>query len=119
MYQLNVSLQHSIATLAANGWSARKIARELGIHRETVARFLPVADSKPAIPPAGSLKEEDSNQPLCPGSKAGRTSHCAPLAALTEQGLLGGCRLSAFTRIWLPTTASPEAMIRSNVSCAS
>ncbi len=30
MNQLNVSLQHSIATLAANGWSARKIARQLG-----------------------------------------------------------------------------------------
>jgi hypothetical protein len=32
---LNVSLQHSIATLAAS-WSARKIARELQIHREMV-----------------------------------------------------------------------------------
>jgi IS30 family transposase len=40
MYQLNVSLQHSIATLAANGWSARKIARELNIHRETEGRYL-------------------------------------------------------------------------------
>ena len=38
MNELNVSLQHSIATLAANGWSARKIARELNIHRETVGR---------------------------------------------------------------------------------
>ena len=28
MNQLNVSLQHSITTLAAQGWSARKIARE-------------------------------------------------------------------------------------------
>jgi len=40
MYQLNVSLQHSIAALAANGWSARKIARELGIDRETTTRHL-------------------------------------------------------------------------------
>jgi len=56
MNQLNVSLQHSIATLAANGWSARKIARELGVHRETVGRYLrpPQPDSKPAIPPPGS-----------------------------------------------------------------
>lgn len=55
MNQLNVSLQHSIATLAANGWSARRIARELGIHRETVGRYLRgvEADSKPANLPAG------------------------------------------------------------------
>src|SRR5262245_24236173 len=31
MNQLNVSLQHSIVILAADGWSARRIARELGI----------------------------------------------------------------------------------------
>jgi transposase len=76
--QLNVSLQHSITTLAANNWSARKIARELGVHRETVGRYLRALepDSKPAIVPAGS--------------KAGRTSQCAPLAAVIEQGLLAG-----------------------------
>jgi IS30 family transposase len=56
MNQLNVSLQHSITTLAAKGWSARKIARELGVHRETVGRYLrPVAlESKPANVPTGS-----------------------------------------------------------------
>src|SRR5436190_21190317 len=106
MYQLNVSLQHYIATLAASGWSARKIARELGIHRETVARYLPPADSKPAIPPAGSLKVDGSKPAIVPagsveavdskpaivhaGSKAGRTSQCAPLATVIEQGVLGG-----------------------------
>jgi len=76
--QLNVSLQHSITTLAADHWSARKIARELGVHRETVGRYLRVAepDSKPAIVPTGS--------------KAGRTSQCAPLVAVIEHGLLAG-----------------------------
>ena len=56
MNQLNVSLQHSITTLAAKGWSVRKIARELGVHRETVGRYLQpgVTESKPAIPPTGS-----------------------------------------------------------------
>src|SRR6267378_2229946 len=81
MNQLNVSLQHSIATLAANGWSARKIARELGVHRETVGRYLrpPQPDSKPAIPPPGSREDSDSKPAIVPaGSKAGRTSQCAP-----------------------------------------
>jgi len=67
MYQLNVSLQHSIATLAANGWSARKIARELHIHRETVGRYLrPEPISKPAILPAGSAEETDSKPAILP-----------------------------------------------------
>jgi transposase len=78
MNQLNVSLQHSIATLAAKGWSARKIARELGVHRETVGRYLhpAEADSKPAIVPTGS--------------NPGRTSQCAPLSTVIEHGLLAG-----------------------------
>jgi len=93
MNQLHVSLQHSIATLAAQGWSARKIARELGVHRETVGRYLdPVeTDSKPAIPPTGSPESSDSKPAIVPaGSKAGRTSQCAPLSAVIEQGLLAG-----------------------------
>jgi IS30 family transposase len=53
MNELNVSLQHSILTLAAQGWSNRRIARELGLHRETVGRHLRLAVSKPAkMPPA-------------------------------------------------------------------
>jgi len=54
MNQLNVSLQQTTLTLAANGWSRRRIARELGIHRETVGRHLGLASSKPAIVLAGS-----------------------------------------------------------------
>ena len=38
MNELNVNLQHSILTLAGNGWSNRRIARELGLHRETVGQ---------------------------------------------------------------------------------
>ena len=98
MNQLNVSLQHSIATLAAKGWSARKIAREVGIHRETVSRYLRPAepDSKPAIPPTGSPEEAESKPAIVPagvlahGHKTGRTSQCAPLAAVIEQGLAAG-----------------------------
>lgn len=93
MNQLNVSLQHSIVTLSAKGWSARKIARELGVHRETVGRYLRRAqgDSKPAIPPPGSPAGSDSKPAIVPaGFLAGRTSQCAPWAAVIEQGLLAG-----------------------------
>src|SRR5690349_12518126 len=90
MNQLIVSLQHSIITLAAKGWSARKIARELAIDRETVGNYLR-ADSKPAIPPTGSEPVSDSNPAILPaGSRAGRPSQCAPWAPVIEQGLLAG-----------------------------
>jgi len=36
MNQFNMSLQHSMLILAANGWWQRLTARERGIHREPV-----------------------------------------------------------------------------------
>src|ERR1041384_4354409 len=93
MNQLIVSLQHSIFTLAAKGWSARKIARELAIDRETVGNYLRATptDSKPAIPPTGSAPVPDSNPAILPaGSRAGRPSQCVPWAAVIEQRLLAG-----------------------------
>ncbi|HEY1791117.1 MAG TPA: hypothetical protein VGJ73_23410 [Verrucomicrobiae bacterium] len=71
MNRLNVSLQQSIATLAAKGWSSRKIARELDLDRETVRRYRPVPDSKPAIVPAGS--------------QAGRASQRAPVSSVITE----------------------------------
>ena len=54
MNELNVNLQHSILTLAGNGWSNRRIARELDINRETVGKYLLLARPKPAISTPGS-----------------------------------------------------------------
>lgn len=109
MNQLSVNLQHSIPVLAAKGWSARKIARELAVNRETVGRYLRLragpgskpailtpgsaepADSKPAIPTPGSAESGDSKPAIpTPGSMAGRTSLCAPWAPLIEEALLAG-----------------------------
>src|SRR6267143_4848341 len=58
MYQLKMDIRETISTLSRGGWSQRRIARELGIDRETVARYRRLArqaeEPKPAIPPAGS-----------------------------------------------------------------
>jgi transposase len=54
---LKMALVDSIVTLHSHGWSRRRIARELGIHRETVGRYVDLAtnDPKPASnAPAGS-----------------------------------------------------------------
>lgn len=107
MNQLNVSLQHSIMTLAAHGWSHRRIARELDIHRETVGRHLRLAGSKPAkvltgsapdpaakpaIPLTGSAPVLESKPaiPLAGGLAAGRPSLCVPLQAVIESAVQAG-----------------------------
>ena len=55
--RLKVAKVLSIQALHAQGWSQRRIARELGIDRATVARYL-MAPSKPAKAPIG-LAEDD------------------------------------------------------------
>jgi len=44
---LKVSLQATIYSLHNRGWSRRRIARELGIDRETVGRYLGLAKPAP------------------------------------------------------------------------
>ena len=48
--QLEMAMVNAILTLKQRGWSQRRIARELGIDRETVAKYvnLPDAGPKPA-----------------------------------------------------------------------
>ena len=97
MNQLKVSLQQTITALASRNWSRRRIARELGIDRETVGRYLRWDGSdeppKPAILPAGSEGLEDSKPAIVPtGSAAGRRSQCEPWrqrieAAMVQRGL--------------------------------
>src|SRR5271169_1167503 len=106
MHQLKMDIQQAISTFSRSGWSQRRIARELGIDRETVARYRrlarEVAEPKPAISPAGSDLTEGLNPAIVPpgpevmlasnhpptesskpaislaGSKPGRVSHCEP-----------------------------------------
>jgi transposase len=91
MNQLNVSLQHSITALAAHGWSHRRIARELDLHRETVGRYLRLAEAKPAISTPG-LETEPAAKPAIStaGSPAGRPSLCQPWRAPIEAAVAGG-----------------------------
>ena len=60
--QLKVAKVLSINALHAQGWSQRRIARELGVNRETVARHLKEA-SKPAKAPTGSEGSANGSKP--------------------------------------------------------
>jgi transposase len=53
MYQLKVNQQQSIIALYERGWSRRRIARELGLDRGTVGKYL-AGKSNPATPQTGS-----------------------------------------------------------------
>ena len=50
MYRLKVNQQQSIIALHKQGWSGRRIARELGLDRGTVGKYL-AGNSKPATNP--------------------------------------------------------------------
>jgi transposase len=90
MNQLNVSLQHSITTLAAQGWSRRRIARELDIDRETVGRYLELAESKPAISLTGSDEGLISKPAIVLTGLAGRQSLCVPLQEVIQRAVHAG-----------------------------
>jgi transposase len=89
MNQLNMSLQHSILTLAGHGWSHRRIAGELDINRETVGRYLRLARSKPAILTPGS-KSDVEPEPAISTSGSGRQSSCLPWLPQVEAAVAVG-----------------------------
>ena len=94
MNELKVQLQQAIVGLRQQGWSKRRIARELGLDRGTVGKYLRVKDSKPAIPLTGSEPSADPKPAISligseegwdskpaivhTGSPAGRPSLCEP-----------------------------------------
>jgi len=107
MNQLEVSIQQSIIALASKGWSQRRIARELGINRETVGRYLALINDpkpaivptglaevqgpKPAIAPIGSGEPQSSKPAIVPaGSKPGRRSQCEPFSEVIERAWRAG-----------------------------
>lgn len=71
--QLKMTEVQSILALSDRGWSQRRIARELGVDRETVARYVGLASAKPAQVPTGpGVVGEESNPAKLPTGSEGR-----------------------------------------------
>jgi len=110
--QLKMAVVQAILTLQGLGWSQRRIAQELGIDRETVARYVhaPPADSKPATnpipgsepvpdaivgvkPASNPISGSGAIQPPGPDHNPGPESLCEPFRAVIQeklgQGLTG------------------------------
>jgi len=84
--QLKMAMIEAIIALLGRGWSYRRIARELGIHRETVARYDRLRrqePAKPAISTAGSDPDPGPKPAIVTAGfpeenrPPGRQSHCA------------------------------------------
>src|SRR6266513_2288848 len=94
MNYLEMSLQQSIVTLRSHGWSFRRIARELGIRRETVSKYVrqQASISKPAKVPAGSAVVEavPKSAKVPAGSLIRTRSQCEPWRDPIEQALQAG-----------------------------
>jgi len=107
---LRMAKIHAIIGLLEKEWSYRRIARELGVDRETVARYDRIRrhqESNPANPTAGSNPHDNPNPAISPpGSEGallsdllfagslrspGRPSECEPfreeILAKLDQGL--------------------------------
>lgn len=75
--RIKMALRNAIIALHQRGWSFRRIAKELGVHRYTVSAYVKLAEanSKPSISTAGSV---------------GRKSLCEPFQKLIEEKLEAG-----------------------------
>ena len=95
--QLEMAMLNAILTLKQRGWSQRRIARELGINRETVAKYVNLPDvcPKPATnAPTGSEGSKPANAPT--GSvdleiqESGPESQCEPFRKIIQDKLQSG-----------------------------
>ena len=117
---LKMAQVQAIQVLRAQGCSFRQIARQLGIHRETVARYARMVEAAgptrgDGVPESGQTRPnlptgsdgqrglnpspgpDDQNRPNPPTGYSGPASRCEPLRAVIIEGLERG--LSA-QRIW-------------------
>lgn len=69
---LRMAIIESILSLSAQGWSQRRIARELGIDRGTVGKYLKqrLSEAKPANLPTGSDVPKPATLPMPPGPES-------------------------------------------------
>ena len=99
---LGMAHVQAIDVLRAQGWSFRRIARKLGIHRETVSRYVhrreaASGDGSTGAPPVKGTAARtgnvptgsgDQNRPNPPAGSAGPSSRCE----LGGSGIIVSCR---------------------------
>jgi transposase len=95
--QLKMAEVQAILALARSGWSSRRIARQLGVHRETVSRHRRLdregeaSTSKPASAPLGSDGAPTGSDSAPAGSQ------CAPLGSTNAVNIISAAVGNAST----------------------
>jgi hypothetical protein len=87
--QLKMAAVDTILTLYGLGWSQRRIAGELGIDRETVARYIHSAPTE-AKPATNQIPGSEAAGPACDATSPGPESLCEPFRAVIEEKLRQG-----------------------------
>ena len=91
MYQLKVNEQQSIIALHKQGWSGRRIARELGLDRGTVGKYLAGHSKSATNPQTGSgeagLSKPATNPQTGSATVFGPASLCDPWREQIEAAL--------------------------------
>lgn len=78
MNQLKVHQRETILTLWSKGWSARRIARELGFDRDTVSKYIREQRANPAAPSPGSDRPIDAPGPGADGVEGAKPATPSP-----------------------------------------
>ena len=108
---LKMTTQHQIETLLELGWTQRRIARELDVHRETVGRYARLREAKPVNLIAGSESPDEDvgaaqNRPNpIAGPPSAAAAHHDYIKKALDKGLTA-------QRVWqdlVDTTATPIA----------
>jgi len=97
-YRLKMSKIQSIIALRQQGWTFSRIARELGVHRQTVARYVRDHSESTQAPtgsegsestkaPTGSVDSESTQAPRSSASDDVGRSDCEPLREVIEKKL--------------------------------
>lgn len=73
---LSMSIVQTIETLSAQGWSQRRIARELGVDREAVRRYQRLAAAREANPAKVTTGPQGDNRSKPPKVTAGIQDRC-------------------------------------------
>jgi len=86
---LSVNQQQAISSLAAQGWSIRRIARELKVHRKTVKQYFPVSEAASRGADISSACSP-SKCTISTAGKTGRKSVCGSHEKFIEHKLTQG-----------------------------
>ena len=93
--RIKVAIAVSILTLRQQGWSFRRIAKALGVHRETVARYVRLAQAgaKPATNlSTGSEGHGEAKPANLSAGNSGPKSLCEPFREVVLRKLTEGLK---------------------------